>query len=288
MPDLTGKIAIVTGANTGIGKETAKVLLQHNAKVYVAARSKERAEQAIDEIKEQTGHQAQFLYLDLGSLKSVKAAAEEFLSQESQLHMLFNNAGVMHPPMTALTTEGYDLQFGTNVLGHFYFTKLLLPVLVSTAQSSPEKNVRVVNTSSWSHHVAYLDFDTFKDTPARKRKSSDWLYGQSKFGNIVFSNELARRYGDQGIVSTSLHPGAIYTDLQRNESLPKGLMKKSLYTVEKGALSQLRAGTAPEAAAWNGKYLVPWAKLGKPVAGTNDPEVGKRLWDWLEEQVKDV
>jgi len=121
IPDLSGKVIIVTGANTGIGKETAKALLSHNAKVYIAARSKEKAEQAIADLKDQTGKEAIFLKLDLSDLNSVKAAAEEFQSQEKALHVLFNNAGVMMPPMDQLTTQGYDLQIGTNTLGPFYF-----------------------------------------------------------------------------------------------------------------------------------------------------------------------
>lgn len=130
----------------------------------------------------------------------------------------------MHPPLDMVTHDGYDLQFGTNVLGHFYLTKLLLPILTSTAKSSPEGTVRVVNTSSQGHLFGGLQFDTFKDGPKRRADSSFRLYGQSKAvsrcltscrvsthfaqGNIVFSAELDRRYRDQGIVSTSLHPGS--------------------------------------------------------------------------------
>jgi NAD(P)-dependent dehydrogenase (short-subunit alcohol dehydrogenase family) len=134
----------------------------------------------------------------------------------------------MMPPVEQLTKDGYDLQFGTNVVGHFYLTKLLLPVLSSTAKASPDGHVRVLSVSSSSHMFAKLNFNTFKDGPARKAVSPEGLYGQSKFvgiytsiavlvvtmmltifmkGNIVVATEVARRYGDQGIISVSLNPG---------------------------------------------------------------------------------
>ncbi|KAF5343488.1 hypothetical protein D9758_015647 [Tetrapyrgos nigripes] len=198
IPDLSGKVMIVTGGNTGIGKDTIEALLEHNAKVYMASRNTEKAMAAIEDLKTKTGKEALFLKLDLADLKSVKAAAEEFMSKEKELHVLFNNGGVMFCPMEMVTAQGYDLQFGTNVLGHFYFTKLLLPVLLSTAETT-KNPVRVVNTSSVGHVMfTKLDFNSFKDGPARKRLGKYLLYGQSKFGNIVFSNELVRRYGDKG------------------------------------------------------------------------------------------
>ncbi|KAJ8591108.1 NAD(P)-binding protein [Rhizopogon salebrosus TDB-379] len=285
IPDLTGKVIIVTGGNTGIGKETAKALLAHNAKVYVAARSQEKVEAAIKDLKNSTGKEAIFLKLDLGDLKSVKAAAEEYLSKETKLDVLFNNAGVMVPPKDLLTMDGYDLQFGTNVLGHFYFTKLLLPTLLATAKSAPDGKVRVITTSSSAHTLGGLNFNTFKDCPARKKLSIWELYGQSKTAPL----ELARRYGSEGIVSISLNPGNIKTDLQRHvSSFQRGVFNYFLYDVEYGALTQLYAGTVPEAVELNGKYLVPWARVGPTRKDAQDPKIGEALWGWLEEQVKDV
>ncbi|KIO23027.1 hypothetical protein M407DRAFT_215532, partial [Tulasnella calospora MUT 4182] len=118
MPDLTGKVIIVTGGNTGIGKHTIRALLNKNAKVYMASRSKERAEKAIADLKQETGKDAIFLELDLASLDKVTKAAKEFMSKEPALHILFNSGGVMVPPIEQVTEDGYDLQFGTNVLGH--------------------------------------------------------------------------------------------------------------------------------------------------------------------------
>ncbi|KAF5371110.1 hypothetical protein D9758_004259 [Tetrapyrgos nigripes] len=293
IPNLARKVMIVTGGNAGIGKETVKALLEHNAKVYLAARNQVRAETAIKDLREKTGKDAIWLKLDLADLRSVKGAAEEFRRKESQLDVLFNNAGVMGAKFEDLTAQGYDLQFGTNVLGHFYLTKLLLPTLISTATKSADGKARVVNTSSSGHHgVQTLDFSLYQDSPARRKikSSSAGTYLHSKFANILFSNELARRYGDQGIVSTSLDPGTVSTDITRTlPPMTKFIIKTFLmYPVELGALTQLRAGTSPEGAEMNGQYLVPWARVGKPSAATEDQKQSEELWNWLEEQVKGI
>ncbi|OAX43195.1 NAD(P)-binding protein [Rhizopogon vinicolor AM-OR11-026] len=290
IPDLTGKVVIVTGANTGIGKETAKALLAHGAKVYIAARNQASSEETVRQLKQETGNEAFFFKLDLGDLKAIKSSAEEFLGKETQLHILINNAGVMVPPVELVTSDGYDLQFGTNVLGHYYFTKLLLPVLTSTAKATPEGKVRVVNVASCAHLFGKLDFNTFKDGPARKKCTTGALYNQSKFGNIILALELAKRYGDQGIISTALNPGNIRSDLLRHvpSIVQQILSVVVLYPTPQGALTQLYAATSPEAASLNGKYLVPWARVKSPRQETQDPQLGKALWDWLEEQVKDV
>lgn len=289
IPDLTGKVALVTGANTGIGKETARVLLTKNAKVWIACRDVAKGEAALKELKESTGRDPHLLKLNLANLRSIKEASEEFLSKETQLHVLFNNAGVMHPPIELLTDDGYDLQFGTNVLGHFYLTKLLLPTLLSTAKSSPVGTVRIVNTSSTAHWLGSLDFVTFKDTPKRRAQGTFHLYNQSKAANVVFSKELHRRYGDQGIVSISVCPGAIATELLRNKAgIIQLLSGVVLYHASYGALTQLYAGTSPEAATLSGQHLVPWARVGECRSDTQDPQLGKELWTYLEEQVENI
>ncbi|OJA21275.1 hypothetical protein AZE42_10593 [Rhizopogon vesiculosus] len=287
VPDMSGKVVLVTGANAGIGKETARVLLTKNAKVYLACRDKTKGEAAISELKDSTGKEAILLQLNLANLQSIKAAAEEFLSKEQVLHVLFNNAGVMTPPVEMLTDDGYDLQFGTNVLGHFYLTKLLMPALLAAAAT--DGSARVVNTASNGHWLSGLDYNTFRDSPARRSKSSTGLYGQSKTGNIIFAAELARRYGEQGIVSTALNPGSVKTEISRHQtSFAQMLLNLFLYDVSQGALTQLYAGTTAEGAKLNGKYLIPWARIGDPREDTQDPQQGHELWNWLEEQVKDV
>ncbi|KAF9233605.1 hypothetical protein BU15DRAFT_53650 [Melanogaster broomeanus] len=289
IPDMTGKVVLVTGSTAGIGKETSRVLLTKNAKVWITARDTSKGEATLRELKSNTGKDAHLLLLDLANLKSIKAAAEEFLSKETQLNVLFNNAGVMVPPLDQLTDDGYDLQFGTNVLGHFYFTKLVLPLLLSTAKSAPDGIARVVNTSSNGHWFSQLKFDTWRDGPARRKESLVSLYGQSKTGNIIFSAELKRRYGGQGIVSTSLNPGTIRTELSRHHGpFLKAMTNWMLYDVSLGAITQLYAGTVHDGASLNGKYLIPWARIGEPRPDTQDPQLGKELWTWLEEQVVNV
>ncbi|KAF8130316.1 hypothetical protein EV363DRAFT_1335869 [Boletus edulis] len=286
IPDLSGKVALITGANAGIGKETARVLLTKNAKVWIACRDVSKGEATLKELKALTGRDAHLLILDLANLRAIKQSVEEFLQRETQLHILFNSAGVAQPPIDMVTDDGYDLQFGTNVLGHFYLTKLLLPILISTAKSSPEGTVRVVNTSSQAHLFGNLQFDTFIDSPKRRADRSFRLYSQSKTGNIIFSAELHRRYHDQGIVSTALHPGAIRTEGQRHLDIFSYQLTNWLFWhVSFGPLTQLYAGTAPDAAGLGGQYLIPWARIGTPRAYTQDPQLGKELWAWLEEQV---
>ncbi|KAI0642874.1 NAD-P-binding protein [Trametes meyenii] len=288
IPDLDGRVVIVTGGNVGIGYETVRALLQHNAKVYLAARNKTKAEAAIASLKEATGKEAIFLELDLSSLASVKKAAQEFLSKEHELHILFNNAGVMFPPIDQVTKEGYDLQWGTNVVGHFYLTELLKRALFAGAESSPDHHARVVTTSSSGAYGGALRYDTFKDGPQRKKSSGDVLYYQSKLGNAVVANQTAKRYADKGIISISVNPGNIQSDLQRY--LPavvrKIMFAVMLYPTPQGALTQLFAGTMPEALNFNGEFLVPWARLGKCRQEAYDNQVGTQLWNWLEDEVK--
>ncbi|KII88023.1 hypothetical protein PLICRDRAFT_657719 [Plicaturopsis crispa FD-325 SS-3] len=290
-PDLSGKVVIVTGGNSGIGKVTARALLAHNATVYIAARSQAKVEAAILELKAATGKDAvHFLQLDLADLKSVKAAAEEFSSKESQLHVLYNNAGVMASPIDYTTAQGYDLQFGVNVLGHFYFTQLLLPILTATARATPPGTVRVVNLSSLTHWAGRLDFATFKDAPARRKAGTHALYAQSKLGIAVYGMEFARRYADRGIVTIVVNPGILRTELHREfRGLGAKLMDMILHDVDTfGALSPLYAGASQAGAELNGQYIIPWARVGRGKADLRDPKLGRDLWAWLEEQVANL
>ncbi|KAI0310170.1 NAD(P)-binding protein [Amylostereum chailletii] len=286
IPDLEGKVTIVTGGYTGVGKETVKALLAHNAKVYIAARSEEKAKVAIEDLKKETGKEANFLKLDLADLTQVRKSAEEFLGKEKELHILFNNAGVMACPMDLLTAQNYDLQCGTNVLGHHFFTKLLLPALFAASETSGQ-NARVVTTSSSGSALTNkVELELWTDVPQRKKRAPFEMYYQSKFANVVQAKELARRYGDK-LVSTSVNPGNLKSELQRHI---EGTFQARFFgfallcPVPLGALTQLWAGTSPEGAEFNGKYLVPWARLGEANPPTQDPKTGERLWEWLEEQ----
>ncbi|KAJ7464506.1 NAD-P-binding protein [Mycena latifolia] len=288
VPDLNGKVIIVTGGNSGIGFETVKELVVHGAKVYMAARSSAKATEAIESITKETGKSPIFLEIDLADLDSVEKAAQTFLENETRLDVLYNSAGIMIPPIDQVTRQGYDLQFGL-VLGHFYLTKLLLPVLLSTAKSTPGTPARIISVSSGAHHFTGLNFASFKDGPERRKRSTHALYAQSKFGMVVLSAELARRYGDQGIVSIAMNPGNVATPLQKEiQGFQRSIASLMLHPVRpNGIITHLWAGTAPETAEYNGKYLRPWARLGKPRRDTQDPDIGKELWTWLDEQVQE-
>ncbi|KAJ7025649.1 NAD-P-binding protein [Mycena alexandri] len=296
IPDLFGKTIIVTGGNTGIGYETVKQLLLKNAKVYLAARSPEKAAAAIKRLEGETKKSAVFLQLDLADLRSVRRAAETFFSQESRLDILFNNGGVMTSSTEQLTAQNHDLQFGTNVIGHFFFTELLLPAL---ARSHAETNTpaRIINTSSSGHEFAPgdgIDFVSLKGGPGRdawiKKKGSffaRWgLYGESKLGNILISNYFAKAHSDV-LVSCALHPGGIKTELQRNNAgWLQALANVLLYPAPMGAYTQLWGATIAAPAQITGQYLVPWGKVGKADKRSLNTKLEDEVIVYLREQIQ--
>ncbi|ESK85731.1 NAD-P-bindingprotein [Moniliophthora roreri MCA 2997] len=288
IPDLSGKVTIVTGAKTGVGKETVKALLQHNAKVYLAARGKKQTEEVIEELYKVTGKRAIHLELDLASFKSIKKAAAEFLSKESELHILFNNAGIMWPSLDMLTEEGYDAQWGVHVVGNHLWTKSLLPALEAGAKTSADGKSRVVSTSSSAAYLDVIHWDTFVPGPARTKFGTQGLYSQSKFGQVVWTREFAKRYGSQNILAFSCNPGNLETDLQRHMG---GVMKffigMILHPVDPyGPLTQLYAGTSPAVLDHpNGSFYIPWAREGPTPPKAIDDNLGKQLWEYLEKEV---
>ncbi|KAF9039692.1 NAD(P)-binding protein [Hymenopellis radicata] len=290
IPDLFGRVMIVTGGNTGIGKATVRALLLHNATVYMASRNEKKARAAIHDLRNETGREAIFLELDLADFTSVRAAASEFLSKEKELHVLFNNGGVMWPEVSEVSAQGYDLQFATNTMGHFLFTTLLIPALEEGAKTSPDKKVRVIHTSSAAIYMpgAGINFATLVDGRQRRSCRTNTLYNQSKCGNILVSNEMARRFEKRNIISISLNPGNIDSDLLRyTDPVVRYLSQKFiLYSPSTGALTQLWAGLAPEGVHCNGQFLIPWARIGLPAPVTDDQELARKLWVWLEENTK--
>ncbi|KAF8313614.1 NAD(P)-binding protein [Clavulina sp. PMI_390] len=263
-PDLSGKVMLITGGNSGIGKQTAQVLLERNAKVYITCRSLEKAQTALNDLKISTGKtddNVRALSMDLGDLATVKAGVVEFLRKESRLDVLFNSAGVMMPPISMLTSHGHDAQFGTNVLGHFYLTQLLIPALIASATSSPDEHARIVNLSSTAQWFTPppkqggpVDYGTLVDGHARNKLGVVKLYNQSKAGNVLLSNALARKYGSLGIISISVSPGNIATGLQRyTPSVGRWLLGFILYDVSYGAINPVYAATTAEALQLNGK-----------------------------------
>jgi len=270
----------------------AQVLLTKNAKVYLAGRSAQRLEDAIYELKELTGKEGVPLILDLADLNSVKSAATEFASREKQLNVLINNAGVMGSPVE-LTAQGYEMQFGVNVLGHFYLTKLLLPLLQETAERTGEP-ARIMQFISVTALVVWwdLDFATFKAGPEQRALSAWSRYSQSKLANAMLSRQFAKRCGGENgrVISTSVNPGNIATTILKNDAwyLRPFTALWSWHPVEKGALTQLWAATSPEGLALNGKALGPWCRVRPEIPRAEDDKLGDRLWEWLEEQVNDL
>lgn len=199
------EVFIVTGASSGVGEQLAQILYQHNAKVYVAARSEAKASKAISQMKsrfpESLGQLA-FLHLDLDDLTTIKASADDFLRKEARLDVLWNNAGVMIPPQGSKTKQGYEAQLGTNNVAPFLFTKLLHPILARTAQQAPANSVRVVWVSSSGAELMSpkggIDFDNLD---YKTDKSPMVKYSVSKAGNVLHASEFAKRAKGEGIVS---------------------------------------------------------------------------------------
>ncbi|KAI0050565.1 NAD(P)-binding protein [Auriscalpium vulgare] len=204
----------------------------------------------------------------------------------------------MNPPLDLMTAQGYDGQFGTNVLGHFFFIQLLLTTILRTAKgeaSGKPFRPRIVNVSSIAHEIykvpGGLQWDTLlkgdESLSARKKLGQRGLYGQSKLGNVLITKELAARYGNDGVVAISLHPGGIKTELQRHTpNIMRRLMDWLLYDVSYGAITQLYAATSPEALEMNGEYLTAWARRQLPTTWARDEEMRQKVWAWCEEQVK--
>ncbi|KAJ7728807.1 NAD-P-binding protein [Mycena maculata] len=300
VPDLAGQIFIVTGGNAGIGKETCRVLVARNAKVYLAARSEKRARAAMDDISRSTGKSnIHFLKIDLADLASVRKAAEEYISKEQELHVLINNGGLLYSPAIGpLTAQGYDVQFGVHVLGHYFFTTLLMPTLLRTAKgevSGTPRRVRVVSVSSDAHEMTApkqgIVWESLQKgdaaLPARKKLTGTRLYGQSKLGVVLISSEVARRYGDQGVVAISLHPGGVSSELLRNlNPIIAWIVKRiRIYPISLGIITSLYAATSEAALEMNGEYLTAWARRQIPSKHAQNGEVAERLWKWCEDQV---
>ena len=256
-PTDAAQVYVVTGSNTGVGKEVARILYAKHAKVYVAARSEEKAAAAIESIKgdfPRSEGSLTFLKLDLADLTTIKKSAEEFLSKETKVHVLFNNAGVMIPPVGSVTPQGYELQLGVNNIGTFAFTKLLTPLLVQTAKSEAPGAVRVVWVSSIgaekaSHVPGGVPIDDLElDNYKHFLKAKFYRYGVSKAGNYLHGAEYAKRHADDGIVSVALNPGNLDSDLYRTMSplITAVLRRVVLYPSVYGAYTELYAGLSPD------------------------------------------
>lgn len=296
IPDLNGKVILVTGGNSGLGEATITAIAQHNpGKIYLAARSRSKADTAIARIRATStaaaSTQIEFLDLDLASFKSIKSAAARVNSEVDRLDLLQLNGGIAMTPHDR-TEDGYELQFGVNYLGHAFLTQLLMPKLLATT-SLPNTDVRIVSMSSIGHKVfapsSGILFDELKSAmdghPGRE------LYGQVMLAKTLFAHELARRYPQ--IISSSLHPGTVKSNVWGGQKdinwLLRNLVIKPLVFLtgvseEEGAKTQLWCSFSKDVG--NGSYYEPIGKAGQQGKLTRNNELSTRLWEWTETELR--
>lgn len=267
------KVVIITGANTGIGKETAIDLAKRGGKIYIACRDKIRGESALVDIRKESGSdKVYFLQLDLASLKSIRDFSKKFHQLESKLDILINNAGVMACPKSS-TEDGFEMQIGVNHLGHFLLTNLLLDLLKSAAPS------RIVNVSSRAHQRGEIYRDDFMlDRSYSPLKS----YSQSKLANVLFSRKLAKDLEGTKVIVNSCHPGVVMTELARHfpkivQFLINTIFKTFLKTPVEGAQTQIRLAIDPDLETVTGKYFYD-CEEHEPASAAKDDETAEWLW----------
>ncbi|MGW3967062.1 SDR family NAD(P)-dependent oxidoreductase [Amycolatopsis sp. NPDC005003] len=284
VPSQRGRVAVITGANTGLGFDTAKVLAERGATVVLAVRDVEKGKQAAARLGAHADVTVQ--ELDLASLESVRAAAADLHATLPKIDLLINNAGVMYPPRQT-TRDGFELQFGTNHLGHFALTGQLLDLLL------PVEGSRVVTVASIAHRIrAGIRFDDLQWENSYDRVAA---YGQAKLANLMFAYELQRRLAPHGTTtSIAAHPGVARTELMRNSpavvrALFPAVAPLFTQSSERGALPVLRAATDP--AALGGQYYGPsglGGYRGRPQVVASSPQsydaaIQRRLWAVSEE-----
>jgi NAD(P)-dependent dehydrogenase (short-subunit alcohol dehydrogenase family) len=290
--DLTGRVALVTGANSGIGYETARVLADHGAHVILACRDEERARRARDKLESELDRSSlELVHLDLADLTSVHRAADAVLTGHARLDVVVHNAGIMGTPYRR-TDDGFELQMATNHFGHFALTGLLLERIVTTERA------RVVTVSSHMHRIGRLRLDDVAGTRAR----NTWVaYGTSKLANLLYALELARRLAADGLATLSVaaHPGWTRSNLAGNgAALGRSRLRRKMaraagttlgQSAAAGALPVLCAATA--SAVHSGQYLGP-SRIGglagaprveRPSRRAEDAEAAARLWAASEE-----
>jgi NAD(P)-dependent dehydrogenase (short-subunit alcohol dehydrogenase family) len=286
IPDQTGRVAVITGANTGLGYETARALAEHGAHVVLAVRNLDKGKDAVARITAASPRADVGLQeLDLTSLDSIRAAARQLRSDHDRIDLLINNAGVMYTPKST-TKDGFELQFGTNHLGHFALTGLLLDRLLPVAGS------RIVTVSSIGHRIrADIHFDDLQWEHSYNRVSA---YGQAKLANLLFTYELQRRLAPHGTtIAAAAHPGGSNTELMRN--LPplvarvSAVIEPLFQNPAMGALPSLRAATDP--GVLGGQYYGPdgfaqtrgYPELVSSSRKSHDVDLQRRLWAVSEE-----
>jgi NAD(P)-dependent dehydrogenase (short-subunit alcohol dehydrogenase family) len=283
MPDMKGKTVLVTGANSGIGFETAAALAAMGARVLVSARSADRGRAAVASVVDRVeGAAVQLVVFDLADLASVRRGADEILELAPRLDVLVNNAGLVLSERR-VTVDGFEATFATNHLGPFLLTNLLLERIKASAPA------RIVNVASTAHNSARTGIP-FDDLQSEHRYRGMRVYGQSKLANILFTLELARRLEGTGVTANSLHPGTVRTgygaDGDARGFLAFGLKLSSPFFLSpaKGAQTSVYLASSPEVEQVSGQYFVK-CKPRQPRKWARDPEAARRLWQVSEELV---
>jgi len=264
-----GKLSIVTGSNTGLGRATALELARRGSYVILASRSTERTVPAVTEIADEVGaDRVEFLQLDLASLASVKKATETFLSSARPLHVLINNAGLAG--RRGMTAEGFELTFGVNYLGHYLLTRLLLDRMVASAPA------RIVHVASSVHYRAErIDWDRLRE---RRLLPATREYAVSKLANLLFNSELAKRLVGTRVTTYAAHPGLAATDIYRVVPQPvRKLMTRSMPSSEQAARTQVWCATEPELSEESGLYYANLEQK-KPSPAARDAGLAAELW----------
>jgi len=281
---LDGKTVVITGANTGIGKTTALDMAKRGAKVVILCRDTEKAETAAEEIRTATKSEVIVHKLDLADLASVRECAEQLGNSLEKIDILINNAGIMACPKMK-TKDGFEMQFGTNHVGHFLLTNLLMPLLKKAAPGA-----RIVNVSSMAHMRGRMNWDDINyDNGPYDRFTA---YAQSKLANILFTKELARKGEGSGVNAYVLHPGVIHTDLGRHLQDMGSVMKvvwscftPFIKTPESGANTTIFCAVDESVADHNGRYYSD-CKEARPASQAENMDDAKKLWELTEGLVK--
>ncbi|KAH7268892.1 hypothetical protein B0J15DRAFT_545736 [Fusarium solani] len=294
--DQQGKVFIVTGGYVGVGYQLSRILHQRHGTVYIAGRSKQKADAAISAIKKENPSsrgRLEFLELDLANLASVAKAASDFMSREDHLNVLTNNAGVCEPPIGSRTCQGHELQMGTNCLGPFLFTKLLLPILRKTASTAPQ-GVRVTWAGSLGAHLQSppdgIQFDG--DGSPRNHTSQGVNYGQSKAGNFYLAREFSKKLKDDGVVSVAFNPGNLRSEMQRHGSMMRKVLVHIMsHPAVYGAYTELYAGWSKDITLEKtGAWVIPWGRFGQlrdDIEKGCENGVSAKFWAWCEAESKE-
>ncbi|GFY64258.1 hypothetical protein TNIN_149071 [Trichonephila inaurata madagascariensis] len=283
---LNGKTVVITGGNTGIGKETARDLAERGAKVIISCRDIKKGREAAEEIRQEIKDANVIVkQLDLASFSSIQQFAQEIQRSEPQINILINNAGVAVCPKSK-TTDGFELQFGVNHLGHFLLTNLLMDKIKASAPA------RIVNVASAAHFIGDINFG---DINMEKNYNALMAYCNSKLANILFTRELAKKLEGTGVSTYSLHPGCVHTELSRNISSVNGIigsiydfvMKLTFMSARKGASTTIYCAVEESLASESGLYYTACRSV-QPSTTATDDALAKKLWEFSEDLIASV